>query len=355
MRKLFTSLDLILLGAALLLIYPAYKLAHLPLRIDFRYFAIVFWTMSVALAPFAAIVFVLIGRPEKLRPYLTVKRLAIGSALCAVLVFISGAIGVVEAVAVLVVAEVVLLGKKSLAILIPVGYVLIVELIQGSFNHAIAGIRNPQLYDSALNNLDRVLFGFTAVDLNRWAMDHYPHWCFNLLDGVYNTLFIRLLAVLMVCTCLKGQRYAMAYARTIALCYAIGLVVYFAVPAKGPYSIEPSAQTWTKSYLIQKALTNKSRMIWAHGPEATKSMAGPDDYYISFPSLHVALPLVAIWFLRPWKRLAWIYSVYYVFWLLPSIFLLEWHYFIDFFGGIATAAVVLWIAGNVDESETVEL
>jgi len=38
-------------------------------------------------------------------------------------------------------------------------------------------------------------------------------------------------------------------------------------------------------------------------------------------------------------------AVYDVF-LVPAILMLEWHYFVDMLGGIAIAAVVIWIVGD---------
>ncbi len=35
--------------------------------------------------------------------------------------------------------------------------------------------------------------------------------------------------------------------------------------------------------------------------------------------------------------------------LVASILILEWHYFADMLGGIAIAAVVIWIVGNMAE------
>jgi len=38
-------------------------------------------------------------------------------------------------------------------------------------------------------------------------------------------------------------------------------------------------------------------------------------------------------------------AVYDLF-LVPAILMLEWHYFVDMLGGIAIAAVVIWIVGD---------
>ena len=96
-------------------------------------------------------------------------------------------------------------------------------------------------------------------------------------------------------------------------------------------------------------------MLWAHNITSAVIAVNPEDYYISLPSLHVALPIIAIWFVRPWKRIALIMLGIYVLLLLPSVLLLEWHYLVDFFAGFATAFLAIWLAekisrtGNRDE------
>jgi hypothetical protein len=59
-------------------------------------------------------------------------------------------------------------------------------------------------------------------------------------------------------------------------------------------------------------------------------------------------PLIVLWFLRRWKRMVAVLAVYDVF-LVPAILMLEWHYFVDMLGGIAIAAVVIWIVGDTPE------
>ena len=60
------------------------------------------------------------------------------------------------------------------------------------------------------------------------------------------------------------------------------------------------------------------------------------DYYIGFPCMHIALPLVSIWFLRKWPRIVIVLAACALF-LVASIILLEWHYLIDLFAGVLVA------------------
>ena len=61
---------------------------------------------------------------------------------------------------------------------------------------------------------------------------------------------------------------------------------------------------------------------------------------IGFPCMHIALPLISIWFLREWRRVIMILAVF-DFSLVASILLLEWHYIIDLFAGVLVAALAV--------------
>ena len=56
--------------------------------------------------------------------------------------------------------------------------------------------------------------------------------------------------------------------------------------------------------------------------------------------MHVALPLISIWFLREWRRVIMILAVFDML-LVASILLLEWHYIIDLFAGVLVAALAV--------------
>jgi hypothetical protein len=64
------------------------------------------------------------------------------------------------------------------------------------------------------------------------------------------------------------------------------------------------------------------------------------DYFVAFPCLHIAQPLIVAWFLRKWKRIV-VFLLAYDALLIPAILLLEWHYFVDIVGGVAVAALAI--------------
>jgi len=69
-------------------------------------------------------------------------------------------------------------------------------------------------------------------------------------------------------------------------------------------------------------------------------------YYIAFPCMHLAQPIIMFWYLREWKRLAALLLVFDLA-LIPSILLLEQHYLVDLIGAVvvALAAILMTHSG----------
>src|SRR3981189_3810758 len=57
-------------------------------------------------------------------------------------------------------------------------------------------------------------------------------------------------------------------------------------------------------------------------------------YYIGFPSLHIGLPVIAMWLMRRWRKVFWVLAIYNCI-VVFAIVILEWHYAIDLVGGVA--------------------
>jgi membrane-associated phospholipid phosphatase len=86
----------------------------------------------------------------------------------------------------------------------------------------------------------------------------------------------------------------------------------------------------------------QARLLWQHIAVSPVSIS---DYYIGFPSMHVAMPVIALWYIRQQKQL---FGVLIVFDLLIvlGVLLLEWHYFLDILGGIAVAVAAIAVTRN---------
>jgi hypothetical protein len=64
-------------------------------------------------------------------------------------------------------------------------------------------------------------------------------------------------------------------------------------------------------------------------------------YYIAFPSMHIGLPVIAMWFMRHWRPVFWFLAAYSCI-VAAALIILEWHYVVDIPGGLAVAALALW-------------
>jgi membrane-associated phospholipid phosphatase len=63
-------------------------------------------------------------------------------------------------------------------------------------------------------------------------------------------------------------------------------------------------------------------------------------YFIAFPCMHIATPVIALWFLRRWRRVATTLLGLNIL-LCAAIVLLEYHYVVDLIGGVAVAALAI--------------
>jgi membrane-associated phospholipid phosphatase len=208
--------------------------------------------------------------------------------------------------------------------------------------------------DVLFSNLDRLIFHANVANISIWTLHHLPLGFSRFLEFVYYGMFGQLTAAL-VFTALRGnQKYAIKYVRTILVCYAIALTLFALCPVKGPYSIGTlhltSYPRTLPTFWSQEEFLTRAQALFAHNLTPDISKVGFQDYFVGFPSLHTALPIIAIWFLRPWKRLARIQLWLYLTLLLPSVVLLGWHFLMDLTGGVATAFLSIWLTERISRA-----
>src|SRR5260370_40944597 len=58
--------------------------------------------------------------------------------------------------------------------------------------------------------------------------------------------------------------------------------------------------------------------------------------------MHIAQPLIVMWFLRRWKRIVAVLAAYDVL-LVIAIVLVEWHYFVDLLAAVPVAGIAIAI------------
>ncbi len=359
--------DFAFIGIPLLFLTPLFKAARLPFRIDVFGMAGAYWAGTLSSGAFGAILLTLICCSPKVtvRPWLARHnaqkgRIAITVILAAVLILLLGPReGSIITIISFGVTELLERRRDTFAaaladVVVPAFYLFIGMALVFSYNHALAGIRNPQTYDAFLDHLDATLFHANASRIAHWSLSHLPLGYFRVLESVYYGLFAQLSALIVLMALLRDRKYSIKYVRTILVCYAIALVVYSILPAKGPYSTCPfHLSSYPRSlitYWTQDGLATRAHMLWVHNLTPGVIDVVSQDYFISFPSLHVALPIIALWFIRPWKRIAYLLLAGYVFLMLPAILLLEWHYVVDFFGGFAAASLAIWLTEQISEA-----
>ena len=369
-NKLHPSLlpfDFAFFAILLLLLIPVYRLAHLPFRIDFAAMVGAYWGATFVEAIFFAIVLGMIGLPFKqtLMPCLARYHdqkifFLLVFALAATMIHLLGTgLGLMVAIDALGVAELMARRKRGfestlIDIILPASYLFIGLVIVSALNHALAAIRYVGTYDAAFAQLDWSLFHLNVSNFAHWSLGHLPHWYIASLEFTYFGLYGRLVGILIIVVLLGNRQYGMKFVRTLLICYGIALVVFVVCPVKGPYFTCPAHLTSYPRSLIsfwsQEAITVKARMLFARQLNPEVTLINFVDYYIGFPSLHTALPMVSFWFLRPWKKIVILPMVIYVTLLLPAIVILEWHYLVDMLGGFATALLAIWLSERISSA-----
>jgi hypothetical protein len=140
-----------------------------------------------------------------------------------------------------------------------------------------------------------------------------------------------------------GKRESFRYVGTILTAYVIALVLFYLWPTIGPFYTCPFhsfPHVQLATYEYQQNAILKARLLTTSYKQF--NVIEP-DYFIAFPCMHIAQPLVVMWFLRRWKRITYVLILYDII-LLPAILLLEWHYLADVVGGIFVAGAAIGLA-----------
>lgn len=363
-RIALLPIDYAFLTIASLLLIPAFSQARLPLRIDFSGFADTYWIGTASHGAFVAILLAILGLPlgQTLIPFLKryrrqKTRIVIASATAVWLSALLGLeLGLMTTIVALACAE--LMERKAdkfeavlLDVFWPGLYFFWGIILVFAFNHAIAGIRYAGTCDEAFKHLDCLLFHADVSRISQWGMSHLPYWLSYILQYSYFSLYSQICAVLFLTCLLGGQPLAMRYVRAMLIGYSIALFLFFFWPASGPYLISPAHLSGSspslRAFEIQDGLVKRAQLIWAHKLVSDAGMVDLTDYYIAFPCMHIGLVTIAIWFVYPWKRMAWLIIVFDTILLVPSIILLQWHYITDLFAGVAVAFLSIWLSGLI--------
>jgi hypothetical protein len=358
-RPRIRRLDVILFGALVLFLFPAFHAAHLPFRIDVKAFAGAYWGGTAVRAIFAAVLVAVAGLPLEttllpaLRRYREQKlRFFFVGVLCIWMFWLFGYwFGLTIVADAVAIAELFERKKEQFVasltdIFLPSAYLFVGVVLVYLLNHAIAGIRYAGSDDAAFEKLDLLLFRINVFSLAQAMVRHLPPLFFRVMELVYFSLFGQIGGAIVITALLTGRQYAIRYVRTLLTAYLVALVCFFFWPTIGPFSIySPQERSYLRAlptYSTQEAILLKADLLHEHKLIPEVANVNLIDYYIGFPSMHVAMPLIAVWFLRKWRNIALILIAFDVL-LLVSIVALQWHYLSDLAGGVLVAGLAIAI------------
>ena len=349
---------------------PAFLLLHLPFRFAWGHFFSTYWISLTLQSVPVAVVLYLVGfpRPQTLRPlwehYRAQKPRIVFLALFVTLMAwefspVTAAILIVVTVALLEVVDRAkgdfrILLKWATEIAVPAAYLFVGLVLVFSYNDVIAAVTYTGACDRAFLKMDSViLLGRSVSGISHIALARFGLPVFTVSEFVYYRMFAQIGAGLAITALSLGKREALRYVGTMLTAYYFALIIFSIWPSMGPFFTCPvhfsEFPHSLMTYAAQSNFLAKARLLWNHG--------GIDqigtDFYVAFPCMHIAQPLVVLWFLRRWKRMMLCLVIYDVL-LIPSILLLEWHYVVDLIGGVAVAALAIAVNYGWREQEGLE-
>lgn len=230
---------------------------------------------------------------------------------------------------------------------------------------------NKSNFDLFFWNLDRLLhFG---VQPNVWMMENFglSHDFTIAVDWLYIKYFKYMqIACLIFLLEPKGRRLSEKFFLAFTMLWSLGGLSYLVTPADGPcyavlteYSIAGEQKNshlfkfpvineipaeYAKTHSLSKIwyAKNFQDVLWASRARFLSEKGQPGMFYGigAMPSLHVAVvALIALFFSPVSPILGVIGAVYTVIMLIGSV-LLQWHYAVDGYAGIALALIVWWLS-----------
>lgn len=240
------------------------------------------------------------------------------------------------------------LQDRARALLPATAYLFVGLVLAFTYTNAIVRVRFFGLYDTAFDRFDARFVGITVHALAHHVAGLVPPAFFRALNFIYYGMFVQIGAALIICGMSGGAKRSIQFVGTIAVAYYLALILFYLFPSQGPYYVCP--QHFSRlpydlaSYRTQKNLLQNALYLWQQKPVRTVPMG----FYIAFPCMHIAQPLIVLWFLRQWKRIVAVLVTYDLL-LIAAIILLEWHYFADLLGGVAVAITAILLTARISQ------
>jgi hypothetical protein len=361
-RISFRDLHYAISALLALALIPLLVKLNLPVDFDWAKLASAYWLVLAAQSIFVSTLLYLIGSPARETWVPAIQRLRQNKArivfwlvyfviLFWQLTWVKALVLTVDTIAILELRERLKprdYRKALWAVFLPAGYLFAGFLLVFACNDIILSVRFFGTADAMFNAMDKwLLRGAGVSSLCHWAVHTFPVSFFRFLEFIYFGMFAQIGAALLLSSLYYGKARGLRFVGTILIAYYLALALFYVWPSQGPYylcSIHFSDFPNTlQVYATQKQSIVNSQSLWNH----VRIPRISTDYYIAFPCMHIAQHLIALWFLRGWKRIAIVLAVYDVL-LLAAILLLEWHYVVDILGGVLVAFVAIALTDSRD-------
>jgi hypothetical protein len=297
-------------------IIPAFKAAEIPLRFAWAQYFEVYWLAFGIESLFLALILYPVTFPSEVLAWLNRDRSERGN-------FSTQGERLKEAVA---------------STVLPSAYLFVSLILIMSYNDVIATFRFDGTWDFKLNQADKLLLGgYTVSAISSRVLVHSPAWIVPLMQVIYAALFPVVGCSIILIGLRCGQKRSMQFVGAIITAYYLGLIIFFFVPATGPYFLRPHSTLLphvtiysAQAGFIEKLAILRNRHLTFVGI----------DYYVALPCLHITQPVIILWFVRKWRQVSLIFSTFSIL-LIPSILLLEEHYVVDLIGGVFIAILAI--------------
>ncbi|HTZ95404.1 MAG TPA: phosphatase PAP2 family protein [Terriglobales bacterium] len=226
---------------------------------------------------------------------------------------------------------------------LPALYLFLGFVLIAAYNLIVVSIRFFAAYDLFFYRADLwLLRGNSVSEIVHWGTRVFPASFFQFLEFIYVSLFPLIGACLILTSVYFGWRRGVQFVGSILMAYYITFVVFFLWPSHGPYYLCQDHFTHFPhdllTYGAQKSTIATAQGLWQHIPPPRIRF----QYFVAFPCMHIAQPLIILWYLRRWRRICMTLAAYNLL-LVVAIVGLEWHYVSDILGGILLAALVIFM------------
>lgn len=296
----------------------ALRAARFPIRFNWPQYFVNYWFVFGIRAILGAGILFVVGCPDQIRGWLRAPRS-------------KEPLG----------AQVARRWKRVGSVLLPAAYLFVGLIVAFSYNDIIAALKFNFEADARLNRIDAwMMHGLTVSQVAHAVAGRAPLGVFDAMTVIYFLLFPALGSTLVFLALQAGAGRATQFVGALMTSYAIVIVCFYFVPAVGPFVIcSDHFGVFPPTMTMYAGQFEYIEILKGYMAGRRPEVLGP-HYFAALPCMHIAQPLIALWFLRPWKRIAAIFVVFNVV-LVPCILLLEQHYVIDLLAGVPLAVLAV--------------